>query len=66
MIEKCPYCQSGLIERIEHGDYPGDFDYWCTTPDCFFNQDAQDRADERWNEYLNDTWEDEHGERHYY
>lgn len=63
---RCPYCKTGTISRTHHGDYPGDYDDWCSTPDCAFNEAPQERADERWADYLADTWVDDDGERHYY
>lgn len=63
---RCPYCKTGIISRVDHGDYPGDYDHWCSTEGCTFNEEPQARADERHAEYLADTWEDDDGERHYY
>jgi hypothetical protein len=62
---RCPCCQTGIIEAVAYDDY-GNFDYWCSNFPCLFNNDAKDSAKERWSDYLNDTYEDEHGERHYY
>lgn len=64
--EKCPCCKTGFIDKVSHGDYPGDYDYWCSNSDCFYNEDAKERAEERWQDYLENTWQDDDGERHYY
>lgn len=66
MSERCPHCKTGTISRVDHGDYPGDHDHWCSTLECVFNEGPLERADERLARYMEDTWADDDGERHYY
>lgn len=66
MQEKCPYCATGVIENVSYGDREWESDDWCSNDDCLFNEGPKERADDRWQDYLENTWEDDDGERHYY
>lgn len=66
MSEKCDYCGIGTVYQDEWGEYPGQWDYRCTTAECHLNVIADVAAEERWQDYLNDTYLDEYGDRQYY
>lgn len=62
---KCPACNQRLYE-YQWGDRECDVDTLCSDDDCPFNDDMKKLAEQRYQDYLDDTYPDGQGGREYW